>query len=205
MPVIFFFLILGNGQKYSLSGDTVLQLIIQNAEKIKAGVHNTFKLLHELLSWWVISEGEYAVYSTDSFSPSEVMEQLIDYLIQKKNRVKTRIFVHVLSDIEEIDPKLHDWIQHLNNNGKSCVSVVVGKIVQMKNLISICVYFVLANSVPKSNLALPTVPSRKYSVQASLPSFVFGLPPTWLWETLPVSSVACSGFCCLSLSPAPAQ
>ncbi|XP_048351643.1 E3 ubiquitin-protein ligase TTC3 isoform X2 [Sphaerodactylus townsendi] len=103
----------GTVQKW-LTGDTVLQLIIQNTEKIKAGVHDIFKLLNELLSWWAISKEEYAMYTASSASPSEIMEELINHLIWKKNRVKTRIFIHVLSEFEEIDSKLHEWMIHLN-------------------------------------------------------------------------------------------
>lgn len=110
--------ILGSVQKCLFAGDAVLQHIIQNAEKIKTGVHDAYKLLNELLSWWVISEEDYAVYSTSSISSSEIMEQLINYLTQKKNRVKTRIFVHVLSELDEVDPKLHDWMKNIDNNGR---------------------------------------------------------------------------------------
>ncbi|KAJ6662441.1 hypothetical protein lerEdw1_011854 [Lerista edwardsae] len=113
----------GSVQKCLFSGDAVLQHIIQNAEKIKTGVHDAYKLLNELLSWWVISEEDYAVYSTSSISSSEIMEQLINYLIQKKNRVKTRIFVHVLSELDEVDPKLHDWMKNIDNNGLKATEV----------------------------------------------------------------------------------
>ncbi|KAL8190532.1 UNVERIFIED_CONTAM: hypothetical protein K2H54_055395 [Gekko kuhli] len=107
----------GSVQKWLTSGDTVLQLIIQSTEKIKTGVHAISKLLSELLSWWAISKEDYAVYTTSCTSSSEIMEELINYLIQKKNRVKTRIFIQVLSELEEVDPKLRDWMTHLNRKG----------------------------------------------------------------------------------------
>ncbi|XP_075627949.1 E3 ubiquitin-protein ligase TTC3 isoform X3 [Balearica regulorum gibbericeps] len=99
------------------AGDRVLQHISRNAEQIKTAVHDTSKLLKELLSWFVISEEDYTSYSKTSSMPHEVMEQLISYLIQEKNRVKTRGFIHVLSELEEVDPKLHKWLKHLNNLG----------------------------------------------------------------------------------------
>ncbi|XP_019384464.1 PREDICTED: E3 ubiquitin-protein ligase TTC3 isoform X4 [Crocodylus porosus] len=99
------------------AGDGVLQYIIQNAEQIKTGVYDTSKLLSELLSWWIISKEDYTAYSINSSLSNQVMEQLISYLIQEKNRVKTRIFIHVLSEFEELDPKLHEWVKHLNNFG----------------------------------------------------------------------------------------
>ncbi|XP_009986041.1 PREDICTED: E3 ubiquitin-protein ligase TTC3, partial [Tauraco erythrolophus] len=99
------------------AGDRVLQHISRNAEQIKTAVGDVSKLLKELLSWFVISEEDYTSYSKTSSMSHEVMQQLISYLIQEKNRVKTRGFVHVLSELEEVDPKLHKWLKHLNNLG----------------------------------------------------------------------------------------
>ncbi|NXE49779.1 TTC3 ligase, partial [Casuarius casuarius] len=106
----------GHGQ-CMYAGDRVLQRIIQNAEQIKTAVHDVSKLLKELLSWCVISEEDYVSYSKITSMSHEVMEQLISYLIQKKNKVKTRVFIHVLSELEEVDPKLHKWMKHLNSLG----------------------------------------------------------------------------------------
>ncbi|XP_054255541.1 E3 ubiquitin-protein ligase TTC3 [Indicator indicator] len=99
------------------TGDQVLQHISRNAEQMKTSVRDTSKLLKELLSWFVISEEDYTLYSKASSMSHEVMEQLISYLIQEKNRVKTRGFIHVLSELEEVDSKLHKWLTHLNNLG----------------------------------------------------------------------------------------
>ncbi|XP_074956313.1 E3 ubiquitin-protein ligase TTC3 isoform X1 [Phalacrocorax aristotelis] len=99
------------------AGDRVLQHISRNAEQIKTAVGDASKLLKELLSWFVISEEDYMSYSKTSSMSHEVMEQLISYLIHEKNRVKTRAFIHVLSELEEVDPKLHKWLKHLNNLG----------------------------------------------------------------------------------------
>ncbi|XP_009694680.1 PREDICTED: E3 ubiquitin-protein ligase TTC3-like, partial [Cariama cristata] len=99
------------------AGDRVLQHISRNAEQIKTAVYDASKLLKELLSWFVISEEDYVSYSKTSSMSHEVMEQLISYLLHEKNRVKTRSFIHVLSELEELDPKLHKWLKHLNNLG----------------------------------------------------------------------------------------
>ncbi|NXA51181.1 TTC3 ligase, partial [Nothocercus julius] len=107
-----------NGHIQSMyAGDRVLQCIIQNAEKIKTAVLDVSKLLKELLSWCVISGEDYMSYSKTASMSREVMEQLISYLIQEKNKVKTRLFIHVLSELEEVDPKLHKWMKHLNSLG----------------------------------------------------------------------------------------
>ncbi|KAM3837204.1 E3 ubiquitin-protein ligase TTC3 isoform 3-T3 [Vipera latastei] len=97
--------------------DTVLQLIGRYTVNIQDGIRDVFKLLIELLSWWVLSEEDYALFSTSCLSSAEIMDQLISFLIAKNDRVKTRIFVHVVSELEEVDPKLHDWMKHLDNNG----------------------------------------------------------------------------------------
>ncbi|XP_021261063.1 E3 ubiquitin-protein ligase TTC3 isoform X5 [Numida meleagris] len=99
------------------AGDQVLQRIIQNAEQIKAAVRDASKLLKELLSWFVISEEDYTSYCKTSSVSHAVVEQLISYLIQEENRVKTRGFIHVLSKLEEVDPKLQKWMKHLNDLG----------------------------------------------------------------------------------------
>ncbi|XP_069727681.1 E3 ubiquitin-protein ligase TTC3 isoform X3 [Phaenicophaeus curvirostris] len=99
------------------AGDRVLLHISRNAEQIKTAVCDTSKLLKELLSWFVISEEDYMSYSRTSSMSHEVMEQLISYLIQEKNRVKTRGFIYVLSELEEVDPKLRKWMKHLNSLG----------------------------------------------------------------------------------------
>ncbi|XP_068273537.1 E3 ubiquitin-protein ligase TTC3 isoform X2 [Nyctibius grandis] len=99
------------------AGDRVLQHISRNTEQIKTAVRDASKLLKELLSWFVISEENYTSYSKTSSMSHEVMEQLVSYLIQEKNRVKTRSFIHVLSEMEEVDPKLHKWLKHLNHLG----------------------------------------------------------------------------------------
>lgn len=116
----FFDLLIGYIQDL-YAGDRVLQHISRNAERIKTAVHDASKLLKELLSWFVISEEDYMSYSKTCSMSHEVMEQLISYLIQEKNRVKTRSFIYVLSELEEVDPKLHKWLKHLNNLGRLCV------------------------------------------------------------------------------------
>ncbi|KAG8136523.1 hypothetical protein E2320_005099 [Naja naja] len=95
----------------------VLQLIGRYTMTIQDGIHDVFKLLIELLSWWVLSEEDYALFSTSCLSSAEITEQLVSLLIAKNDRVKTRVFVHVVSEFEEVDPKLHDWMKHLDNNG----------------------------------------------------------------------------------------
>ncbi|XP_043850852.1 E3 ubiquitin-protein ligase TTC3 isoform X2 [Dromiciops gliroides] len=104
-------------QSCQMPDDRILQCIKQNAEQIKSGIQDASRLLRELLSWKVINTEDYADSYFNSSVLSETVEHLIEHLIRKNNRVNTRIFLHVLSEIEEINPKLRDWIQKLNSLG----------------------------------------------------------------------------------------
>ncbi|XP_057620416.1 E3 ubiquitin-protein ligase TTC3 isoform X4 [Chionomys nivalis] len=97
--------------------DRILQCIKQNAEKIKSGILNTSTLLKELLSWKVLSTEDYTTCFSSKNFLSEAIDYVISHLIEEKNRVKTRIFLHVLSELKEVDPKLAPWIQRLNSFG----------------------------------------------------------------------------------------
>ncbi|XP_020030306.2 E3 ubiquitin-protein ligase TTC3 isoform X2 [Castor canadensis] len=97
--------------------DRILQCIKQHADKIKSGILNTSKLLKELLSWKVLSTEDYTTCFSSKNFLSEAVDYVICHLIQEKNRVKTRIFLHVLSELKEVEPKLAIWIQKLNSFG----------------------------------------------------------------------------------------
>ncbi|XP_006774192.1 PREDICTED: E3 ubiquitin-protein ligase TTC3 isoform X1 [Myotis davidii] len=97
--------------------DRILQCIKQYADKIKSGVLNASTLLKELLSWKVLSTEDYTTCFSSRNFLSEAVDYVIRHLIQEKNRVKTRIFLHVLSELKEVEPKLATWIQKLNSFG----------------------------------------------------------------------------------------
>ncbi|XP_036603868.1 E3 ubiquitin-protein ligase TTC3 [Trichosurus vulpecula] len=104
-------------QSCQFPDDRILQCIKQNADQIKSGIQDTSKLLRELLSWKVINTEDCSDAFFDSNFLAETVEHLIEHLIKKNSRVNTRIFLHVLSEIEDISPKLRDWIQKLNSLG----------------------------------------------------------------------------------------
>ncbi|XP_025149628.3 E3 ubiquitin-protein ligase TTC3 isoform X7 [Bubalus bubalis] len=97
--------------------DRILQCIKQYADKIKSGILNTSKLLKELLSWKVLTTEDYTTCFSSRNFLNEAVDYVIRHLIQEKNRVKTRVFLHVLSELKEVDPKLATWIQKLNSFG----------------------------------------------------------------------------------------
>ncbi|XP_036755135.2 E3 ubiquitin-protein ligase TTC3 isoform X1 [Manis pentadactyla] len=97
--------------------DRILQCIKQYTDKIKSGILNTSKLLKELLSWKVLSTEDYTTCFSSRNFLNEAVDYVIRHLIQEKNRVKTRMFLHVLSELKEVEPKLAAWIQKLNSFG----------------------------------------------------------------------------------------
>nr|KAF6384050.1 tetratricopeptide repeat domain 3 [Pipistrellus kuhlii] len=97
--------------------DRILQCIKQNSDKIKSGVLDASKLLKELLSWKVLSTEDYTTCFSSRNFLSEAVDYVIRHLVQENNRVKTRIFLHVLSELKEVEPKLATWIQKLNSFG----------------------------------------------------------------------------------------
>ncbi|TKC46398.1 hypothetical protein EI555_005948, partial [Monodon monoceros] len=97
--------------------DRILQCIKQYADKIKSGILNTSKLLKELLSWKVLTTEDYTTCFSSRNFLNEAVDYVICHLVQEKNRVKTRVFLHVLSELKEVEPKLATWIQKLNSFG----------------------------------------------------------------------------------------
>ncbi|XP_067849412.1 E3 ubiquitin-protein ligase TTC3 [Heptranchias perlo] len=111
------------GQSWNPLGDRMLQLITENKEQLKAGVQNVSNLLQELLSLHVLSEEDYDVLSTGASKPCEVMGQLLDLIVQKNNRITTRAFLYTLTKCQEVDNKLLDWINWLNNAGREAAEL----------------------------------------------------------------------------------
>lgn len=107
----------GRAERYLFVDDRILQCIRQHADKIRSGVLSASKLLKELLSWRVLSTEDYTTCFSSRNFQNEAVDYVIRHLIQEQNRVKTRIFLHVLSELKEVEPKLATWIQTLNSFG----------------------------------------------------------------------------------------
>ncbi|XP_038657415.1 E3 ubiquitin-protein ligase TTC3 isoform X4 [Scyliorhinus canicula] len=109
-----------SGHSWDPLGDRMLQLITENKEQIKTGVKNVSNLLQELLSFHVLSEQDYDRLCTGASKPCQVMGQLLDLIVQKNNRIKTREFLYTLSKCDDVDNKLLDWINWLNDADAPC-------------------------------------------------------------------------------------
>ncbi|XP_067897297.1 E3 ubiquitin-protein ligase TTC3 isoform X2 [Heterodontus francisci] len=115
------------GHSWNPLGDRILQLIIENKEQIKTGVQNVSNLLQELLSLRVLSIGDYDMLSTAASKPCQVMGQLLDLIVQKNNRIKTRAFLYALTKCQEVDNKLLDWINWLNDAGREAAGLFLSR------------------------------------------------------------------------------
>ncbi|XP_078512986.1 E3 ubiquitin-protein ligase TTC3-like isoform X2 [Lissotriton helveticus] len=99
--------------------DPILQQVIENAEMIKKGVLDTSLLIDSLLLWHVISQEEYVTYSASAINSSqdEFIAILINHVSRNSNKVKTRIFLHLLDELPEVDSKLRSWLKEINKIG----------------------------------------------------------------------------------------
>ncbi|XP_048458872.1 E3 ubiquitin-protein ligase TTC3 [Rhincodon typus] len=111
------------GHSWNPLGDRMLQLITENKEQLKAGVQNVSSLLQELLSFHVLSEQDFDMLHTGASKPCQVMGQLLDLIVQKNNRIKTREFLYTLSKCQDVDNKLLDWINWLNDAGREAAEL----------------------------------------------------------------------------------
>lgn len=50
--------------------------------------------------------------------PLATLRQAVDLLLERKNRVWARVLIHLLSDCEDMNPKLSRWVIQLNNAGQ---------------------------------------------------------------------------------------
>ncbi|XP_072369328.1 E3 ubiquitin-protein ligase TTC3 isoform X2 [Scyliorhinus torazame] len=116
-----------SGHSWDPLGDRMLQLITENKEQIETGVQNVSNLLQELLSFHVLSEQDYDRLCTGASKPCQVMGQLLDLIVQKNNRIKTREFLYTLSKCDEVDNKLLDWINWLNDAGREAADLFLSR------------------------------------------------------------------------------
>ncbi|KAM4824462.1 LOW QUALITY PROTEIN: E3 ubiquitin-protein ligase TTC3-like [Urocitellus parryii] len=103
-----------SSQNCQFIDDRILQCIKQYAD-IKSGILNPSKLLKELLSWKVLGTEDYTMCFSSRNFLNEAVDYVIRHLIQEKK--KTRVFLHVLSELKEVEPKLATWIQKFKSFG----------------------------------------------------------------------------------------
>ncbi|XP_051870702.1 E3 ubiquitin-protein ligase TTC3 [Pristis pectinata] len=150
------------GQSWNPFGDRMLQLIIKNKEKLKAGEWNVSNLLQELQSFRVLSKEDCDKLSIGASKPCQIMGQLLDLIVQKNNRVKTRAFLYTLTKCQEVDNKLLDWIKWLNDAGREAAGLFLlrySKFLEQLDLDS------LLNLLKASEIELPLFDSSKEIIE----------------------------------------
>lgn len=55
----------------------------------------------------------------------KVLRDLVDLLLERKNRVWARLFLHNLSGYQHVKPEVHEWAQQLDNAGNMQFSTVL--------------------------------------------------------------------------------
>ncbi|XP_043927960.1 E3 ubiquitin-protein ligase TTC3 [Protopterus annectens] len=116
----------GLAQSMKFCGDRILQRIIEVSEQIKMDVQDTANILKDLLFWQVINNEEYERLVNDN-NYYDVMDQLINLLSEKNNRIKTRIFLRVISNCKELHPKVQQWAQRLRDKGLQAAQTFFSK------------------------------------------------------------------------------
>lgn len=71
-----------------------------------------------LKPWMKLDEDKGHVSVLKDRTEPQVLRELVDLLLERKNRVWARIFLHNLSTCQDIKPKVHEWAQQLDNAGK---------------------------------------------------------------------------------------
>ncbi|XP_069744958.1 E3 ubiquitin-protein ligase TTC3 isoform X2 [Narcine bancroftii] len=151
------------GNSWNSFGDRMLQLIIKNKEKLKAGGWNITNLLQELQSFRVLSKEDCDKLSASVSKPCQVMDQLLDLIVQENNRVKTRTFVYILTKCQKNGEKLlEDWISWLNDAGCEAAKLFLlrySKFIEQLDLDS------LLNLLKESEIDLPLYDNTKQLVK----------------------------------------
>ncbi|KAG9351552.1 hypothetical protein JZ751_022803 [Albula glossodonta] len=101
-------------QAWLFYGDRVLHQIFENKELLKEETHDISAFIKCLLPWRERERGEEN--AVQSFKEPESFGDVVDFLLERKNRVWARIFIQLLSTLD-ISPKLHDWACRLDSAG----------------------------------------------------------------------------------------
>ncbi|XP_046717290.1 E3 ubiquitin-protein ligase TTC3 isoform X2 [Silurus meridionalis] len=98
-------------------GDRVLHQIDKNRDLFNDERHNFSSMQESLRPWIKLDEDKgHENILKDRVEP-KVLREIVDLLLERKNRVWARLFLHDLSSCQDVKPKVHEWAQQLNNAG----------------------------------------------------------------------------------------
>ncbi|XP_061104846.1 E3 ubiquitin-protein ligase TTC3 isoform X2 [Conger conger] len=101
-------------QSWLVFGDRVLHQIFENKELLKEDTHNISDFMKCIHPWRAREKGNDS--SVQCLMEPGTMGDIVDLLLEQKNRVWARIFIQYLSDLD-ISPKLHSWARGLDSAG----------------------------------------------------------------------------------------
>lgn len=113
-----FFLPLASFKDHLVYSDRVLHQIDKNRDLFNDEGHNILSMLVCLRPWMKLDEDKGHESVLKDRADPQVLRELVDLLLERKNRVWARLFLHNLSDCQDVKPKVHEWAQQLNNAGK---------------------------------------------------------------------------------------
>uniref|UniRef100_A0A667Y0B7 RING-type E3 ubiquitin transferase n=1 Tax=Myripristis murdjan TaxID=586833 RepID=A0A667Y0B7_9TELE len=102
--------------------DRVLLQISQNMEVLRVEKNVHVEDLASSLKPWLeldLSRGNQLAERMLSWQqqPEQTLDQAVEMILERKNRVWARVFLQCLSNSLDINPKLLDWARHLNDAG----------------------------------------------------------------------------------------
>lgn len=106
--------------------DRVLHQLDKNRDLFNDESHNISSMVVCLRPWMKLDEDKGHVSILNDRAEPQLLRELVDLLLERKNRVWARLFLHNLSDCQDVKPKVHEWAQQLNNAGKiQCSSLIL--------------------------------------------------------------------------------
>ncbi|KAK1800424.1 hypothetical protein P4O66_005652, partial [Electrophorus voltai] len=111
---------------YTVHGDRVLHQIYESRELFKDELHSISSMLVCLRPWMELDEGKSHASVLKGRSEPQALWELVDVLLERRNRVWARVFIQILSGCQNIKPKLHDWAQQLDSVGLKAAESFIG-------------------------------------------------------------------------------
>uniref|UniRef100_A0A674B3A1 RING-type E3 ubiquitin transferase n=1 Tax=Salmo trutta TaxID=8032 RepID=A0A674B3A1_SALTR len=109
-------------------GDRVLLQISERKDLFRAESHNISVLMEILKPWMDLDQIKGNKLGT-SYTERKVesLGDVVELLLERKNRVWARVFIHGLSGCLDTSPKLHDWAHQLNCAGLNSAALFIDR------------------------------------------------------------------------------
>ncbi|XP_041718315.2 E3 ubiquitin-protein ligase TTC3 isoform X2 [Coregonus clupeaformis] len=109
-------------------GDRVLLQISESKDLFRDESHNISVLMENLKPWMDLDriKGNELGTSYAGRQP-ETLGDVVALLLERKNRVWARVFIHSLSGCLDTSPKLHNWAHQLNSAGLNSAGLFIDR------------------------------------------------------------------------------